>query len=388
MLAWYRRTRRDLPWRRSRDPYRIWVSEIMLQQTRVDVVIPYYERFLTRYPDVATLAAAPLEDVLHAWAGLGYYGRARSLHAAARQLVAQHAGRFPADVDRIVSLPGIGRYTAGAIASIAFARPAPIVDGNVARVFARWFGLDADPDSAAVRRQLWDWATQWAAGPDPGDANQSLMELGAVLCRKAQPDCDSCPVRADCAARRAGRQHELPRPRLRPAARAVQLEVAIVRRRGRILFVRRDSGRLLQEWWELPATHAHGASGARLSAALRQRLGIDTTAVQVQGRVRHTILQNRIDAAWFETRAARTLAAARGASEARPSLSTRRAVATPNAARPAGKATTRTAATPLANLDLEALEVRWIPETVWTELPVATLTRKILRAASALQHPR
>jgi len=189
LLDWYRANRRDLPWRRTRDPYAIWISETMLQQTRVETVIPYYERFLERFPDVAALADAESDDVLGAWAGLGYYSRARNLQAAARQIAERHGGRVPDDVEALRALPGIGRYTAGALASIAFDRPEPIVDGNVARVLARVKGIREDVKQPAVVKRLWEEAARLARGPAPGDLNQALMELGATVCVPGEPRC-------------------------------------------------------------------------------------------------------------------------------------------------------------------------------------------------------
>ena len=176
LLAWYRRERRDLPWRRTRDPWAIWVSETMLQQTRVETVIPYYERFLARFPTLETLADAEPDLLMQSWAGLGYYSRARNLQAAARQVAREHGGRVPDQVDALRELPGVGRYTAGALASIAFDRPAPIVDGNVARVLARLLDLPLDVKSKAGEHVLWAEAAALAAGPSPGDLNQALME--------------------------------------------------------------------------------------------------------------------------------------------------------------------------------------------------------------------
>jgi A/G-specific adenine glycosylase len=362
LLAWYRRTRRDLPWRRTRDPYRIWVSEILLQQTRVDVVVPFYERFLAQFPDIATLAAAPRESVLQAWAGLGYYARARNLHAAAQQIVAAHGGRFPEDADAVRGLPGIGPYTAGAIRSIAFGAAAPILDGNVVRVFARWFGLDGDVDSPVLRRDMWATAARWAEGSDPGDANQALMELGATVCTKPIPRCEICPVEALCAARRTGRECTLPRARARPAPRTVRLEAGWVQRRGRVLLVRRSGGKLLQDWWELPSSSAakRGAPpGARLAAALHERLGLESATPRRVTEVRHAILEHRIEASLF------AIEAAGGSDDG-----VRRAS---SAARPARRGS-------IASLDHPAIEMRWIRRDELAVLPLSTLTRKLLGA--------
>ena len=206
LLAWYRAHRRDLPWRRTRDPYAIWISEAMLQQTRVETVIPYYERFLARFPDVEALATADADDVIALWAGLGYYSRARNLHRAAQVVMERHAGRLPDDVDLLRELPGVGRYTAGALASIAFDKPAPIVDGNVARVLARLLGIDADVRSREVQERLWSEAEQLARGEDPGALNQALMELGAVLCTPRAPRCPACPWTRALRRARAGQR--------------------------------------------------------------------------------------------------------------------------------------------------------------------------------------
>ncbi|MGH7289297.1 MAG: A/G-specific adenine glycosylase, partial [Myxococcota bacterium] len=210
LLTWYRRERRDLPWRRTRDPWAIWVSETMLQQTRVETVIPYYERFLERFPSVQALADAEPDELMKSWAGLGYYSRARNLKAAAHKVVEEHGGRVPDDLEALRELPGVGRYTAGALASIAFDRPAPIVDGNVARVLARLLDLDFDVKSPAGQRRLWDEAAALADGPSPGDLNQALMELGALVCTPRAPRCPLCPLREDCRGLAAGRAEALP----------------------------------------------------------------------------------------------------------------------------------------------------------------------------------
>ena len=210
LLEWYRRERRDLPWRRTRDPYAIWISESMLQQTRTETVIPYYERFLDRFPDVDTLADAELDDVLGAWAGLGYYSRARRLHAAARVVADEFGGRLPEDAETLRTLPGVGRYTAGAVASIAFDREEPVVDGNVARVLSRLRGIRDDLKRPAVIRRLWEEASALARGPHPGDLNQALMELGATVCVPRTPRCAGCPLTRRCDARRRGDAATLP----------------------------------------------------------------------------------------------------------------------------------------------------------------------------------
>ena len=252
LLAWYHENRRDLPWRHSRDPYAIWISESMLQQTRVETVIPYYQRFLARFPDVQALADAPLDDVLGEWAGLGYYSRARNLHAAARCLVDQHRGEVPDDTQALRALPGVGRYTAGAVASIAFDRPEPVVDGNVTRVLARLYGLRENVKRPATRRRLWELAGELALGPQPGDLNQALMELGATLCTPRSPQCPRCPLRRRCVAQLEGDAEALPVTAPPAPRKALTAVAAWIPRRGRILAVKRPSGGLWGGLWDLP----------------------------------------------------------------------------------------------------------------------------------------
>ncbi|MFN0067708.1 MAG: A/G-specific adenine glycosylase, partial [Limisphaerales bacterium] len=236
LLDWFAVHARDLPWRRTRDPWAVLVSEVMLQQTQVRTVIPYWERWMRRFPDAASLAAVGEDEVLKAWEGLGYYRRARSLQAAARALVAEHAGLIPRGFDDILALPGVGRYTAGAVASIAFNQPAPILDGNVIRVLARLFAVEGDPAARGVNARLWEIAgelvTAAARREKPGERacsalNQSLMELGATVCTPKAPGCPACPVRRRCAAHRTGRVAELPAPRARPATSARRFLVIV-----------------------------------------------------------------------------------------------------------------------------------------------------------------
>lgn len=296
LLRWYRRERRDLPWRRTRDPYRIWISEAMLQQTRVETVIPYYERFLERFPDVGALAAAEMDDVLERWQGLGYYSRARNLKRAAEQIVAEGSGELPASAAELRRLPGVGRYTAGAVASIAFDRPEPIVDGNVARVLSRIHGLREDVKSSAGRARLWEEAERLVRGRAPGDLNQALMELGATLCTPRAPACPRCPVRRACLARAGGDPEALPRNATRPKVREVSAVAALVTRRGRTLAVRRPEGGLLGGLWDLPgdalAPRERPAPGLR--RALRERVGLDVGRATRLGTVGHVFTHRRL----------------------------------------------------------------------------------------------
>lgn len=283
LVAWYRRAHRDLPWRRTRDPYRIWLSEAMLQQTRVDTVLPYYERFLERFPDVQALADADEQDVLAAWSGLGYYSRARNLKRAAERVVAEHGGALPRDVEALAQLPGIGRYTAGAISSIAFRRPAPLVDGNVARVLSRLLGWTR-PSAA----DLWGLAGELVTAERPDLFNQALMELGALVCTPRTPDCAGCPVRATCEAQASGRPEAFPAPAPRRAPRAIAATAGLLERGGRrpaLLLVRRPANGLLGGLWELPSVE--GGSRRELVEEVRRRTGIRTRALAQLAEVRH-----------------------------------------------------------------------------------------------------
>jgi A/G-specific adenine glycosylase len=286
--AWFDASARDLPWRRTRDPYAIWISEVMLQQTRVDTVIPYYQRFLARYPTVRDLASAELDGVLSSWSGLGYYSRARSLHAAAREVTERYGGALPADAAELRSLRGVGAYTAGAIASIAFGRREPLVDGNVARVLARLEGIDDDVRSPAGSKRLWGVAARLVPIDRPGRFNEALMELGAMVCTPREPRCDACPVRARCAAAAAGRQRELPIVGGKRPPTAVSLVAAVVRRGERALLGRRPEGGLFGGLWEPPMVEA--ASLAEAAPALAA-LGVEPTALAVAAGepVRHVL---------------------------------------------------------------------------------------------------
>jgi A/G-specific adenine glycosylase len=250
--------RHTLPWQNTHDPYRIWLSEIMLQQTQVATVIPYYERFLERFPTVTDLARAPQEQVMELWAGLGYYSRARNLHACAQRILAEWDGRFPPHAEQIETLPGIGRSTAAAIAAFAYGERSPILDGNVKRVFARYFGIEGDPTKRPVEQRMWALAEAQmpAEGADAADNmrryTQGLMDLGATLCTRGNPDCGVCPVREDCVALREARQHELPTPRERKAVPERRTGMLVIERAGEILLERRPSPGIWGGLWSLP----------------------------------------------------------------------------------------------------------------------------------------
>lgn len=292
LCAWFQASARDLPWRRTRDPYAVWLSEIMLQQTRVDTVVPYYERFLERYPDAGSLARAEVDEVLAMWSGLGYYRRARELHAAAREVVERYGGKLPSEASELKKLPGIGAYTAGAIASIAFGRSEALVDGNVARVLSRIEGIDADVKSAAGSKKLWATAMRLVPAQNPGMFNESLMELGATVCTPRDPACGACPVRWACEAARTGRQHALPVVGARARVPVVKMVAAVVRHKSEVLFARRAEGGLFGGLWEPPMVEAPSLRGAL--DALRGA-GVTAAGLRTLGRVRHVLSHRELD---------------------------------------------------------------------------------------------
>ncbi|HUC42415.1 MAG TPA: A/G-specific adenine glycosylase [Candidatus Sulfotelmatobacter sp.] len=295
LIRWYRRHKRDLPWRRTRDPYAIWVSEVMLQQTTVAAVVPYWERFLDRFPDVETLAAAREDDVLAAWSGLGYYSRARNLRRGAIAVMERHHGSLPDTTETLLSLPGIGRYTAGAIASLAFAAPAPIVDGNVKRVFARVFAIGTPP-GPGLDRTAWSVAEALVPGRDPGDLNQAIMELGATVCTPRAPRCGDCPLARECAARAAGSPEAYPARRTTAAARSVLAAAAWIERRGKVLLERRHPGAVLRGEWDVPIVAVPAGRDARraLARALETRHHLTVGIGGRVARIRHAILDDRL----------------------------------------------------------------------------------------------
>lgn len=295
LLRWYDREQRDMPWRQTSDPYHIWVSEIMLQQTRVEAVIPYYKRFLRQFPSVAHLARASNERVLTSWSGLGYYSRARNLHRAAKQVQSDHGGVFPREEQAALDLPGVGRYTAAAILSIAYGVPLAVLDGNVARVLSRLCTVRAVANNTAGRKTLWRLAQEILDTRRPGDFNQAMMELGATICLPGQPRCGSCPLRKDCRAHLQDVTGEYPPARVRAREKSLKLVAAVVRdRAGKYLLERRPAGSSwlagFLEFPMWPATaqisengHAGSSSKARLKL------------VRSLGTIRHSITQFRIE---------------------------------------------------------------------------------------------
>jgi A/G-specific adenine glycosylase len=348
LLAWFARSARDLPWRRTRSPYAIWVSEIMLQQTQVKTVLPYWERWMQALPDIGAVGRASPERLHKLWEGLGYYTRVRNLRQAARLIQANHGGRFPEDFDQVLALPGIGRSTAGAICSIAFNQPRPVLDGNVMRVLSRLFGIDGDPRKKAANAKLWrlaqgltdhalrvaaagswfgtpasagstgtDGASRVAAAGSPSgtpasagslaadqalrvagsgscsELSQSLIELGALICTPRQPRCGLCPVSGGCVARRQGRVHELPQTARRPQTTPRRFAAFVIRKRGRFLVRQRPAGEVNAHLWEFPNVElAPGNAG--LQRAAQDVLGIQPVSIKPLCAIRHSITRYRI----------------------------------------------------------------------------------------------
>jgi A/G-specific adenine glycosylase len=350
LLAWYGEVKRDVPWRRTRDPYAVWVSEVMLQQTRVETVVPYYVRFLETFPTLLALAEAPTSDVLALWSGLGYYRRARMLHEGARHVASALGGTLPETTEGLRTIPGIGPYTAGAVASIAFGRRAALVDGNVARVLARLFAIEDDVRGRAGLARVWRLAEglvgALAPEDDPGAWNQALMELGATVCTPRDPRCLACPARELCAARATGKEHVFPRVAPKPRPRD-EARVALVATRGsRVLLARRRADGRFGGMWEPPS--ALGADSRALEA-LCGRLGPFTFV----GVVRHVLSHRRLEIRVFTARISRTPRAGQGSGAS------------------------------LAEYD--AFEL--VPYALLDARGVTTLARKILRAASRSRRP-
>jgi A/G-specific adenine glycosylase len=307
LLRWYDRHRRDLPWRRTRDPYAVWVSEVMLQQTQVKTVLGRYAQFLRRFPSVRALARARESDVLHAWQGLGYYSRARRLHEAARAVRSRHGGRLPPTRDALLRLPGVGAYSAGAVASIAFGERVPVVDGNVVRVLTRLFALGGDPGRAPLKARLWNVASELVPERRPGDFNQALMELGATLCTPQKPACEKCPLARECRAKALANATRFPELPARERATEVRVAAAVVRRDDRVLVVREPDD--ASRWAGLHVfpfvtlgQNESAASGARRAARecnVRARVGKRLTTLK------YTITRFRMTLEAFEAEAAR-----------------------------------------------------------------------------------
>jgi A/G-specific adenine glycosylase len=296
LLRWYRAHRRDLPWRRTRDPYHVWISEIILQQTRVEQGTPYFERFVAAFPTIHDLAAASETKVLKLWEGLGYYRRARLLHQAAKHIVHQSNGELPVTADAWLAIPGVGRYTAGAIASIAFDEPAPVLDGNVKRVLARWLDIDDEIEQAVTLQRLWTVAETLVRGKHPGDFNQAMMELGARVCTPKAPQCAACPVARYCAAYAAGTQDQRPVRRAKQPVPHKEIVVAVIHRNGRYLLGKRPSDGLLGGLWEFPGGKINPGENHEqaLLREVREELGMTVKPGGLVACVRHAYSHFRV----------------------------------------------------------------------------------------------
>ena len=292
LLKWYDcHGRKTLPWKRVRDPYRIWVSEIMLQQTQVTTVIPYFERFAKRFPDVRTLARARPDSVLHLWSGLGYYARARNLHKAAKRIIAEHGGTFPRELESVVRLPGIGRSTAGAILALAFDQRHAILDGNVKRVLARHHAIDAPPNRRETETKLWQLAERHTPSRRVADYTQAIMDLGATVCTRAHPDCAHCPVRAGCKARKLGTPQNFPVPAKRRAMPVKQVKMLLIRdARDRVLLVKRPPAGLWGGLWGLPE-----CTQKNVRAWCHDHLGLDIRPQKAWPAFRHSFSHFHLD---------------------------------------------------------------------------------------------
>jgi len=342
LLRWYAKHKRDLPWRRSKDPYRVWLSEIMLQQTQVETVKPYFERFLKAFPNVKKLAAADEQEVLRLWEGLGYYRRARQLHAAARQVVAEFGGRFPDDVAALQSLPGIGRYTAGAIVSIAFERRAPILEANTIRLFARLLAYRDDPMKAVGQRLLWHTAEQVLPRKEIAQFNQALMELGSLVCTPNNPRCDECSVAVLCAANELSLQKSIPLSSRKMKFTDVSEAAVVVRKNGKVLLRRCDEGERWAGLWDFPRfeIESEGPLFVRdeLIDKVRRQTGVEIQPGGLLKTIKHGVTRFRITLECYE----------------------------------AAFASGRVSST-------KAKPVRWVPTPQLIDLPLSTTGRKIAK---------
>jgi A/G-specific adenine glycosylase len=298
LLGWFGKHARDLPWRNTRDPYRIWLSEVMLQQTTVAMIVPRFEQFVAAFPTVQALAAADEQRVLREWEGLGYYRRARGLHAAAKRIVADHGGALPRDVATLMTLPGVGRYTAGAVASFAYDVRAPIVETNTQRVLARLAAFNQPLAAGASQRFLWQTAESLLPAKGAGRFNLALMELGAIVCKPAEPRCDACPVSMHCAAFAQGLQNEIPKLAAKPKVTAVREAAVVVRKNGRVLLRQRPKGERWEGMWDFPRfeLESEGPLFVRkeLVAKVREQTGVAIEPGGLLRTLKHSVTRYRI----------------------------------------------------------------------------------------------
>jgi A/G-specific adenine glycosylase len=352
LLAWFAENHRQLPWRGTRDLYRIWVSEIMLQQTQVAAVVPYFERFLASFPTVTQLAAASEEQVLRHWEGLGYYRRARQLHAAARLIAAEHGGVFPSEYDQVRALPGIGRYTAGAVLSLGLDRKLPILEANTIRLLSRLAAYEGDTTSTAGQKFLWAMAEKILPDKNVGQFNQALMELGSQVCTPRQPKCEECPLAGLCPTRKLGLTESIPAPK-RPKKYEEVVEAVVVIRRGSKVFVRQRSEE--ERWaglWDFPryvlATNSlHRQHVQALAANTAQQTGIEFEGAELLTTLKHGVTRFRITLHCYQAQFARLAPASTG-----------------------GKRRVAAAA---------KLEQAWVKVAELEELPLSVTARKIAR---------
>lgn len=304
LLAWYGQSAALLPWRGTRDIYRVWLSEILLQQTQIETVIPYYERFLARYPDVFALASAPLDDILKLWEGLGYYSRARHLHKTAQRIVQQAGGNWPKTAAELQTLPGIGPYTAGAIASIVYQEPVPVVDGNVIRVLSRILDIEEDITRPDVKTRLWQIAADWVPSENPGDYNQALMELGQKICRPRSPHCEACPVASLCLARSRGTQSARPVKTKKAPSPHYDVAAGIIWRDDQLLIAQRPTEGLLGGLWEFPGGKREDGETLQmcLRRELREELAIEVEVGDLFIKVKHAFTHFKITLYAYECR--------------------------------------------------------------------------------------
>ena len=296
LLAWYRREKRDLPWRATKDPYPIWVSEVMLQQTQVKTVIPYYLRWLRSFPSVESLADAEEMEVLKHWQGLGYYSRARNLHRAAKMVTEHYQGEVPDSLDEIQRLPGIGLYTAGAILSIAFGKRVPVLDGNVKRVLARLFRLAENGKTSESAQRLLQTAEQLLPGKHVGDFNQALMELGATVCLPRNPLCTTCPLTLHCTAKKENLQDRYPPPTARPSQSKIEVSAAVILKGGKTYIQQRPHGGLMGGLWEFPGGKLEKNETPEdcLKREIREELSVDVVIESKLMTIRHSYTQFRV----------------------------------------------------------------------------------------------
>ena len=297
LLDWYKEHKRDLPWRKTENPYHIWLSEVMLQQTQVKVVIPYFLRFLSAFPTIEDLAKADLEKVLALWSGLGYYARARNLHMAAKQICGHYQGAFPADKEQALSLKGVGRYTAGAVHSIAYGKTDPIVDGNIRRVMARFMGIE-EPLSSSPE-MLWSLLTRVVRHPavrySVSQFNQSLMELGALVCLPGSPKCEVCPIAFGCRARKRGAQDKIPVPRRPSRVEKTRFIAGVIQSKGCLLLNRNSGNGLIEGLWDLPLVKSDFKGPvSELAAAFLREHGLKVKVIGELSDVRHQITFRRL----------------------------------------------------------------------------------------------